>query len=530
VDIDQDAEPSVRNALFEQVRRHTGIAMNERKWTMLKGRLRRRIMALGLPDYRDYLRVLDASAEEVRDFIDLVTTNETSFFRTPRIWEYLAREFLPQWAAKPTGQILRVWSAAASSGEEAWTTAMLCEEYRLSYPALRYAIVGTDISDGILANARGGHYGGRSMEGLCQQKPQLVQKYFCSDATGIGVSEALRAHVTFRRHNLYDVPPRQNVSFKVSGTALALSMDAIQEIIRVPSLQHSPLADEVCIGMLNLRGATVPVLDFGAFLGFARASAEEARGDERRIVVLHRNDLHFGLLVDEVESIVAYRDEELLSMPTYGGNARRSLFAGYLAAEGRAGVLLVNADALFGNERIVALASGHRELYRNVLAQAQATQRRGAGARQTLVTFRIGQLIGVRIAELREVIDYRDDIVRTPGLPPFVRGMLNLRGVLVTVIDVRAMYGMPPYEDLAHAKMLIVEHEKEKYGLLVDSVEDIVTLNGAPHLAMPSALTRGEGMRGHNDMREAVELPGQGTLLLLDPASLCARVAEVAAV
>ncbi|WP_321911425.1 MULTISPECIES: protein-glutamate O-methyltransferase CheR [unclassified Paraburkholderia] len=206
MDIDQDAELSVRNALFEKVRRHTGIAMNERKWTMLKGRLRRRIMTLGLPDYGDYLRLLDGSSDEVRDFIDLVTTNETSFFRTPRIWEYLAGEFLPRWAAQRKGEPLRVWSAAASSGEEAWTTAMLCEELRLLHPSLRYAIVGTDISDGILASARAGHYAGRSMESLRQQRPELVQRYFRSDAAGISVNEALRTHVSFRRHNLYDVP------------------------------------------------------------------------------------------------------------------------------------------------------------------------------------------------------------------------------------------------------------------------------------------------------------------------------------
>ncbi|WP_321929578.1 CheR family methyltransferase [Paraburkholderia guartelaensis] len=206
MDIDQDAELPVRNALFEQVRRHTGIAMNERKWTMLKGRLRRRIMTLGLPDYRDYLRVLDGSTDEVRDFIDLVTTNETSFFRTPRIWEYLAREFLPRWAAKRSGEPLRIWSAAASSGEEAWTTAMLCEEFRLQHPSLRYAIVGTDISDGILANARAGNYAGRSMEGLRQQRPELVHRYFHGDSAAISVNEALRSHVSFRRHNLYDVP------------------------------------------------------------------------------------------------------------------------------------------------------------------------------------------------------------------------------------------------------------------------------------------------------------------------------------
>ncbi|QGZ63995.1 chemotaxis protein CheW [Paraburkholderia acidisoli] len=331
----------------------------------------------------------------------------------------------------------------------------------------------------------------------------------------------------------------KNVSFKVGATALALPMGAIKEIIRVPPLQQSPLADDVCIGMLNLRGVTVPVLDFGKFLGFARgngasdangANEPEARVEDRRVVILHRDEVHFGLLVDEVASIVAYRDEDLLPMPTYGGNAQRALFSGYLASDTRAGVLLLNAEALFGNERIAAVAKGHHALYRGKLAQADAAQQRGARTRQTLVTFRIGQLVGVRIAQLREVIEYRDDIVHTPGLPAFVRGVLNLRGVLVTVIDVRAMYAMPPYEDLARAKILIVEYEGEKYGLLVDSVEDIVTLNNAAQMTVPSMLTRGEGLHVRNDMREAVELPGQGTVMLFEPAAVCARVAEESAV
>ena len=299
-------------------------------------------------------------------------------------------------------------------------------------------------------------------------------------------------------------------------------------IIRVPALQHSPMADDVCIGMLNLRGATVPVLDFGTFLGFARAADAAAAADERRIVVLNRDEGCFGLLVDEVASIVAYREDELMPMPSYGGT-HRSLFAGYLAAGGSTGVLLVNADALFANERIATLATAHRDLYRKAAQSTDAAQKRGSGTRQTLVTFRIGQLVGVRIAELREVIDYRDDIVKAPGLPAFVRGVLNLRGVLVTVIDVRSMYAMPPYEDLARAKILIVEHRGEKYGLLVDSVEDIVTLNGSAQLTMPAMFTRAAGMQTRGDMREAVELPGQGTLMLLDPVPLCERVAEEAA-
>ncbi|MDE2289070.1 MAG: protein-glutamate O-methyltransferase CheR [Burkholderiales bacterium] len=206
---DSEVDPLTRRALFEQVRRHTGIVMNERKWPMLDGRLRRRLQALALPGYREYLGLLEATPSEVRDFVDLVTTNETSFFRTPRIWRYLAEHFLPSWHDAHPHQPLRVWSAAASSGEEAYSIAMLCEEFRAAHPTFRYRILATDISDGILRSAATGHYRGRSATGLRQTHPALLDKYFSTDedGTGIRANAALRAQVTFRQHNLYQ-PPR----------------------------------------------------------------------------------------------------------------------------------------------------------------------------------------------------------------------------------------------------------------------------------------------------------------------------------
>ncbi len=203
---DRDVDPATRRALFDQVRRHTGIVMTERKWTMLEGRLRRRVRELALDGYRDYLGVLQARPGEVQDFIDLVTTNETTFFRTPRIWEYFAQQFLPRWFDAHPDTPLRIWSAAASSGEEAYTAAMLCEEFRARHPALRYRIVGTDIADAILRKASAAHYRGRSIELLRQAHPALVERYFSAMDDGYTVHAALRANVTFRRHNLHEPP------------------------------------------------------------------------------------------------------------------------------------------------------------------------------------------------------------------------------------------------------------------------------------------------------------------------------------
>jgi chemotaxis protein methyltransferase CheR len=208
VDTEREVDQATRRAFFDQVRRHTGIAMSERKWTLLEGRLRRRLRELALSGYRDYLHVLEAKPDEVRDFIDLVTTNETSFFRTPRIWEYFAGQFLPRWFDQHADTPLRVWSAAASSGEEAYTVAMLCEEFRSRHPGFRYRILATDIGDAILRKAAAAHYQGRSIDGLKETHPDLLAKYFIAAEGGFSAGPALRTNVSFRKHNLHEPPAR----------------------------------------------------------------------------------------------------------------------------------------------------------------------------------------------------------------------------------------------------------------------------------------------------------------------------------
>lgn len=200
---DAGVDPAIQAALFARVRRFTGIAMTDRKWTLLHGRLRRRLQALALSNYGDYLAVLDSSSGEISRFIDVVTTNETSFFRTPRIWDYLWRDFLPAWYVAHPGGTLRIWSAAASTGEEAYSLAMLCEEFRETHTDFQYRILGTDIAAGVVDTARIGDYQGRNIDRLRQDRPCMLEKYFLNVDSVYTVVPTLRAAVNFRIHNLY---------------------------------------------------------------------------------------------------------------------------------------------------------------------------------------------------------------------------------------------------------------------------------------------------------------------------------------
>jgi purine-binding chemotaxis protein CheW len=320
---------------------------------------------------------------------------------------------------------------------------------------------------------------------------------------------------------------RQSVSFRVQGARLALPMSAIHEIIRVPELLSSVLAGEHCIGMLNLRGHTVPVIDFARFLGLPPVAQEvvapEGFDDERRIIVAKQNDLYFGLLVDEVESIVSFRDDELLAIPSFSAS-RPSLFTGCISTHSGQNIILIDETALFSDAIVADITLGHRELYAAESASHSGHSTRRSRSRETYVTFRLDQLMGMRIDQLREVIDYPPEVMQPPGAPTFVRGILNLRRKLITIIDLRVLYGMASYADMSHAKVLVVENGAEKFGLIVDAVENIVTIDAGDKLTVPGVLLNQIDVALRNDMKEVVELPDRRTLMLLDAVPLKERL------
>lgn len=192
------------SALIALVRKHTGITMTEKKSVLLQGRLRPRLRALALDSYRDYLALIERGGPEVPLFIDMVTTNDTLFFRTPHVWEFFGAKFLPEWFGRNPGATLQVWSAAAASGEEAYSIAMLCQEFQLRQPAFRYQVTATDISQQMLATGRTGEYGGRSVERIRESHPQLFERYMTpmAAAGSARVTDALKKQITFIEHNL----------------------------------------------------------------------------------------------------------------------------------------------------------------------------------------------------------------------------------------------------------------------------------------------------------------------------------------
>ena len=137
-------------ALFQRlIYKIAGISLSDGKKVLLVGRLSRRLSQYEISTFSEYYRMLSSGnhPEELQTMVDLLTTNETYFFREPKHFEFLRDEII---AKRMAGSTFRVWSAASSSGEEAYSIAMTLAE---ALPNSPWEIVGSDISTRVLAKA-----------------------------------------------------------------------------------------------------------------------------------------------------------------------------------------------------------------------------------------------------------------------------------------------------------------------------------------------------------------------------------------
>jgi chemotaxis protein methyltransferase CheR len=190
--------------LRELVHAHCGIFFRDDTRYLLERRLAPRLQALGLGGFREYHRYLrydPARAAELDEAVDAITTNETYFYREPAQLGAFSREVLPELArALAPLRRLRILSAGCSTGEEAYTLAVLVRESGL-FAGWDVEIVGADISRRCLAAARAAAYGEHAFR---SPEAEHMRRWFRLRGGKWVVDEAIRSMVRFGRENLLD--------------------------------------------------------------------------------------------------------------------------------------------------------------------------------------------------------------------------------------------------------------------------------------------------------------------------------------
>jgi chemotaxis protein methyltransferase CheR len=186
------------------LRKRAGIVLTGDKMYLLESRLAPLARKEGLPSIDDLIHVVRARREErlIGQVVDVMTTNETFFFRDKTPFEHLKDAILPALAQARRGSRIRIWCAACSTGQEAYSIAMMLDQNPELTQGVPVEIVATDISDRCLERARQGLF--TQFEVQRGLPIQMLMHYFTQQDDHWRISERLRNNVTFRKQNLIE--------------------------------------------------------------------------------------------------------------------------------------------------------------------------------------------------------------------------------------------------------------------------------------------------------------------------------------
>lgn len=193
----------IRRIVYEQA----GIKLSEQKKGMVQSRLVKRLKEIKCPNFGKYIKIARLNAEERAIMLNLITTNVTDFFRENQHFKFI-KSFLPEYL-RQTGpnKVLKVWSAACSTGQEPYSIAITLNEFYRQHPG-DFKIIASDINTEVLQHAARGIYKWEQVEEIPHD---LLKKYFKlgqgPNKGLVKVKEILQHKIDFRQINLADPDP-----------------------------------------------------------------------------------------------------------------------------------------------------------------------------------------------------------------------------------------------------------------------------------------------------------------------------------
>jgi purine-binding chemotaxis protein CheW len=369
----------------------------------------------------------------------------------------------------------------------------------------------------------------KGAEGRSTTKILNPQRLLRDQFAQLGVSGA-RARTPAARAAATPVRPaassqRQEllVSFEVGRQEYALPLDRVREIIPLPDqIAEMPRSETAVLGVVTLRDRLLPLVSLRVLLGL---DGDERREERGKVVVVSLGSGAVGIVVD--------RTREILSIdPGLIDPAPALLTRGAGDAEitsicrldgGRRLVGLLSPDGLFRSDLVSRILAEQGSA--STIAESQASEE--IMADEQFIIFRLGdEEFGLPVGVVDEIARPPEHVTPLPKAPAFIDGVMNLRGHVVPIVDLRRRFGLTAREPGGAQRVLVMAIEGGKTGFLVDAVSEVMKIPAAAITPAPQLSSEQMRLIGR-----VVNLEAQGRMILLiDAAQLLDRVeAEVLA-
>jgi len=273
----------------------------------------------------------------------------------------------------------------------------------------------------------------------------------------------------------------QLVSFNVAGQEYAFDLMSVEEIVRVPeNIAQMPSTEHHVLGMIDLRGRLLPLVSLRRMFAL-----EEQELDERnRILVITVRAAggilsSVGIVVDDVREVLSIAMSARDKVPSLlnSGDGDGDISSVCRLDEGKRLISILSAQAMF-EDRAIKAAVASNNIESGKMNNNVDTGDASEDDDTQMVVFKLAeQEYGVTIDDVQEITRVPDEMSKVPKTADFIEGMVNLRGTVLPVLDMRSRFGLERQERNDRQRVLVLNLKGTRTGFIMDSVVEVLRLN-----------------------------------------------------
>ncbi|MBF0286386.1 MAG: chemotaxis protein CheW [SAR324 cluster bacterium] len=260
------------------------------------------------------------------------------------------------------------------------------------------------------------------------------------------------------------------LGFEILGEQFVLEVKDVDEIIQLPSITQVPRASHIIEGVFNLRHEIIPIIRLTRRLGMRDTEIKE----DANVLVVSLAGVKLGVIVGTIQEVLRIRESEIKQLPNNVTGELAEHLGGIIQKESNGqhtiqSVLLL--DKLFSLDELNRISDFQAK-------EMQTLQVEESGEEiLLLLRFKIaGDLYALRVLQVNQIINMLSSLP-IPQAPSYVQGIINVRGEIITVLDIPRLLKSPNPLDIKRAKIIIVETNTRKVGFLVEEIVGIAHLS-----------------------------------------------------
>ena len=279
------------------------------------------------------------------------------------------------------------------------------------------------------------------------------------------------------------------VSFEVADQEYAFPIERVEEIIQLPNqITQLPNSHGHVLGVITLRNRLLPLVSLRNMFGLPPVEMSDAN----KVVVISLGDgVSVGVVMDGVKEVLRVARNIVDPMPPLlsQGQAMNDIEAICRLQDGRRLVSVLSAERMFKAEELRKVVSD-ADKDDDGMASAQTSKSAGESEQEEqFVVFRLmEEEYGVPIEAVQEIVRVPDELTRIPKTPEFIEGVVNLRGVVLPVLDQRSRFGLPGADRNDRQRIMVFTINGVRTGFIVDSVSEVMRI-GLRHVGPAPALS-----------------------------------------